>query len=94
MVVERPGVTEEDLRDAVFDWLDRTGWIELFEETAIDRAADDDTFDPDDDVDDLIEAVIDEHVECIHEVCATYPIGTVVVRRGNLVMTRSFPTAA
>ena len=25
MVVDRPGVTEDDLRDAVFDWLDRAG---------------------------------------------------------------------
>ena len=24
---ELPGVTEDDLRDAVFDWLDRSGWI-------------------------------------------------------------------
>ena len=39
MVAERPGVTEDDLRDAVFDWLDRTGWIDLFEQTAHERAA-------------------------------------------------------
>jgi hypothetical protein len=51
-------------------------------------------FDADHDVDDLIEAVIDEHVDCIHEVCSTYPVGTVVVRRGTLVMTRQYPSAA
>jgi hypothetical protein len=95
MVVERPGVTEEDLRDAVFDWLDRTGWIDLFEETARDRASVyGGELDIDGDVDDLIESIIDEHVDCIHEVCAAYPVGTVVVRRGTRVMTRSFPTAA
>jgi hypothetical protein len=103
MVAERPGVTEDDLRDAVFDWLDRGGWTDLFEQTARDRARlpidrhdddDDDEFDIDGDVDDLIESIIDEHVDCIHQVCAAYPVGTVVVRHGTRVMTRSYPTAA
>ncbi len=95
MVAERPGVTEDDLRDAVFDWLDRSGWIELFEQTAQERLeAGDGRTGPDDDVDDLIESIIDEHVDCIHEVCDSYPVGTVVARRGNLVAARSFPTAA
>ncbi len=95
MVVDRPGVTEDDLRDAVFDWLDRSGWIDLFEETARERSdASDDLFDPGGDVDDLIEAIIDEHVDCIREICAAYPVGTVVVRRGTRVMIRSYPTAA
>ncbi len=97
MVAERPGVTEDDLRDAVFDWLDRTGWIDLFEETASERSefgAGDQRVHTDHDVDDLIEAIIDEHVDCIQEVCSTYPVGTVVVRRGTLVMTRQYPSAA
>lgn len=95
MVVDRPGVSEGDLRDAVFDWLDRSGWIDLFEQTALERSdASDDRFDTDDDIDDLIEAIIDEHVDCIHEICSTYPVGTVVVRRGTRVMTRSYPSAA
>ena len=97
MVVDRPGVTENDLRDAVFDWLDRTGWIDLLEDTSHERAAssiDSDEFGLDDDVDDLIESIIDEHVDCIHGVCSAYPIGTVVVRLGDLVMTRAFPSAA
>ena len=97
LVVARPGVTEGDLRAAVFDWLDRGGWIDLFESTAIERSAArgrTDRFDLDDDVDDFIEAVIDEHVELINEVCAAYPEGTVVQRRGQFVMTRAFPTAA
>jgi hypothetical protein len=97
MVVERPGVTEDDLRDAVFDWLDRTGWIDLFEETARERASIDDDdleFDVDGDVDDLIESIIDEHVDCIHQVCSAYPIGSVVVRRGTRIMTRFLPHAA
>ena len=95
MVADRPGVAEGDLRDGVFDWLDRCGWIDLFEETAAERsAARHDTIDPNGDVDDMIEAIIDEHVDCINEICSTYPVGTVVVRRGTQVMTRSYPTAA
>jgi hypothetical protein len=94
MVAERPGVTERDLRDAVFDWLDRTGWIDLFEETARDRASHDHDVDIDGDVDDLIESIIDEHVDCINEICAAYPVGTVVIRRGLRVTTRSYPSAA
>jgi hypothetical protein len=95
MVVERPGVTAGDLRDAVFDWLDRNGWIELFEQTAEERASSlVGQCDVDDDVDDLIESIIDEHVDCIRQVCSAYPVGTVVVRRGTRIMTRSMPHAA
>lgn len=96
MIAERPGVTEDDLRDAVFDWLDRTGWIDLFEETAHERGSidDDAEFDVDGDVDDLIESIIDEHVESINDICSTYPVGTVISRRGSLVTTRTHPFAA
>jgi hypothetical protein len=95
MVVERPGVTEDDVRDAVFDWMDRCGWIDLFEQAARERAdANDGVVDPNDDVDDLIESIIDEHMDCIHAICRTCPDGTVVTRRGTLVTTRSHPFAA
>jgi hypothetical protein len=97
MVVDREGVTEADVRDAVFDWLDRGGWIDLFETTARERCAADtgaNAMEPDDDVDDLIESIIDEHVDAMHEICHTYPVGSVIVRRGNLVMVRSYPAAA
>lgn len=93
MVAERPGVAEEDVRDAVFDWLDRCGWIDLLEHTAAERAGTD-APDPDGDVDDLIESIIDEHVDCIHQICSTYPVGSVVVRCGTLVAARWYPTAA
>ncbi len=99
MVVDRPGVTEADLRDAVFDWLDRGGWIELLEAAAEERAlrhcSDElDDLGVHDDVDGTIESIIDEHVESIRYVCSTYPEGSVVVRRGPLVMTRDHPFAA
>jgi hypothetical protein len=96
MVVDRPGVTEADLRDAVFDWLDRGGWIELLESAAIERVlAGCDPVEAElDDVDDTIESIIDEHVEMIREVCSAYPQGSILARRGPLVMTRDRPFAA
>ena len=92
MIVERPGVTEDDLRDAVYDWLDRGGWIDLLEQTAQERAAR--TGNEVDDVDEIIVDMIDEHVDTIAQVCVAYPEGTVVIRRGDLVVPRSMPSAA
>ncbi len=89
MVVDRPGITEQDLRDAVHDWMDRGGWIELLEQTAADRSIADH-----DEVDAMVEAIIDEHVEMITAVCAGFAEGTVVERHGTLVMERSAPFAA
>ena len=99
MVVDRPGVTEADLRDAVYDWLDRGGWIDLLEQTATDRsiAAGHDGclgIDEYDDIDAMVDSVIAEHLDMIHEVCSSFPEGTVVVRRGPLVAARSHPFAA
>jgi hypothetical protein len=99
MVVERPGITEGDLRDAVYDWLDRGGWIELLEQTAIERSiaaghhgcpavADLD------EIDGIVEGIIDEHVEMIEAVCSNFTEGTVVERHGTVVMARSAPFAA
>jgi len=99
MVVNRPGVTEADLRDAVYDWLDRGGWIDLLEQTAVDRsiAAGHDgclAIDQYDSIDTMVESIIAEHLDMIHEVCSSFPEGTVVVRRGRLVAARSHPFAA
>jgi hypothetical protein len=99
MVVNRPGVTEADLRDAVYDWLDRGGWIDLLEQTAVDRsiAAGHDghlAIDEYDSIDTMVDSIIAEHVDMIHEVCSSFPEGTVVVRRGPLVAARSHPFAA
>jgi hypothetical protein len=97
MVVDRPGVTEADLRDAVYDWLDRGGWIDLLEQTAVDRsvaAGHDGCLDEYDDIDAMVDSVIDEHVDMITEVCSSFPEGTVIVRRGPLVAARSHPFAA
>ena len=99
MVVNRPGVTEADLRDAVYDWLDRGGWIDLLEQTAVDRsiAAGHDgdlAIDEYDTIDAMVDSIIAEHLDMIHEVCSSFPEGTVVVRRGPLVAARSHPFAA
>ena len=99
MVVNRPGVTEADLRDAVYDWLDRGGWIDLLEHTAVDRsiaAGHDDylAIDEYDTVDTMVDSIIAEHLDMIHEVCSSFPEGTVIVRRGPLVAARSHPFAA
>jgi hypothetical protein len=85
MVVERPGVTEADLRDAVHDWLERGGWIELLEQTGMSDL---------DEIDSIVNAVIDEHLDMILEVCAAYPEGTVVTRFGPFVAARQHPFAA
>ncbi len=94
MIVERPGVTDADLREAVYDWLDRGGWIDLLEQTSTDRGVDDHIHDIDDGVDDIVESIIDEHLEMISEICTSFPEGTVIVRRGHLVAARSHPFAA
>ena len=100
MVVNRPGVTEADLRDAVYDWLDRGGWIDLLEQTAVDRSIaagrdGDIAIDEFDTIDTMVDfSIIAEHLDMIHEVCSSFPEGTVVVRRGPLVAARSHPFAA
>ena len=95
MVVDRPGVTEADLRDAVYDWLDRGGWIDLLEQTADDRTAVlDDDLARSDEIDWIVEGIIDEHLELIRQVCDAYPAGSIIVRHGTMVRTRSYPTAA
>ena len=79
-VVDLPHLTEGDLRDALFDSLERGGWLDLL------RA------EPDYDI--IVEDMIDEHVQAIAAVCARCPVGTVVERSGALVFTRSLPFAA
>lgn len=82
MIVERSGVSRDDLRDAVYDWLDRGGWFDLVEQ-------DDREFE-----EDLVQNMVDEHIEMIDNVCMSFPVGTVLGRSGSLVASRSMPTAA
>lgn len=93
MIVDRPGVSESDLRDAVYDWLDRGGWINLVEQ-ATDERNDLDANAPFEYADDTVEDMVNEHVDAIVEVCTSFQIGTVLGRRGSLIASRSMPTAA
>jgi len=97
MIVERPGIERADLRDAVHESLRRGGWIELIEdefkaecERSDEEAAALLLRHPDD----TIEEIIDEHVETIEDVCAAFPLHTVICRQGSLVFPRMMPNAA
>jgi len=93
MVVDRPAIGERDLREAIGEWLDRSGWGALVRqacecgECSVDG-------EPADDPDVVIAELIDEHVEVIERVCSSFPVGTVVVRSGDLVFARAIPDAA
>ncbi len=94
MVVDRPGVTVADLRDAVYDWLERGGAVDIIHEIA--DLAMEDASDPGGwaDPHDTIEAIIDEHVEVIGAICANFAEGTVLCRIGTHIFPRTMPSAA
>jgi hypothetical protein len=99
MIVERPDITEAELREAVEDWLDRCGWIRLLEDAAIERSVAAGHggslgVDEEDEIDDMIAALVDEHMELVAEVCAAFPVGTVVTRSGDRISARRQPFAA
>jgi hypothetical protein len=87
VVADRPGVTEADLRRAVHHWLDHQGTIDL-----IVQAAEAGEYELDGQVvTDPVAAVaelVDAHLKEIHEICAGFPVGTVVSRLGTLVSER------
>lgn len=91
MVVDLPHLTEDDLRQAVLDWLTASGWADLFRDAA---EVDAGTIDPFHDVEEMLSSMVDEHIELITEVCESFPTGTVLERRGSVVTARSWPTAA
>lgn len=93
MVVDRPGVTEHILRTRLHDWLDCTGTIDLVVQAVEDgeyEVAGEVFHDPVAAVDDLVSAHVDE----IREICANYPVGTIVSRMGQLVAPRTMSAAA
>ncbi len=91
MVVDLPHLSEDDLRRAITDWLDTSGWTDLFRSAA---DVDDGFTESFDDVDEMLDAMVDEHLELIAEVCDAFPDGTVLERSGTIVAARSFPAAA
>lgn len=83
-VADRPNLTRAEVRRAVHDLLDEVGWIDdLVQaveagETSFDGHA----------VSDPVwatECMIDEHLAQIEQICASFPVGTVVSRLGDLV---------
>ena len=48
----------------------------------------------DDDLDAMLGAIVDEHVDTIDTICSAYPVGTVLERDGDEVRPRGFAAAA
>lgn len=100
MVVERPGLGEDDLWWAVRDYLERGGWVDLITESIDEaRRAEEEgrPFDDGlvrDDPEHVIDEIVAEHVEAIEEICRSFPDGTIVSRQGTLVAARVMPDAA
>lgn len=84
MVVDRPGVTLADLKRRIHDWLDCAGIVDTIVQAveAGEYVVDGELFDdPIAAVDDLVMA----HLHDIHQICAEFPVGTVLSRLGSLV---------
>ncbi len=98
MVVDRPGVTEADLRVRVHEWLECSGVVDaVMQIRELDDDAEDEVEDDDPDLRDPvaeIAEIVDDHVREIRLICATYPVGTVVSRLGSLVAPRHVARAA
>jgi hypothetical protein len=96
MIVDRPTIGPDDLRDAVHESLRRGGWINLLE-SAYDAECEQCDGERAAGVghpDDTVREIIDEHVETIEDVCDAFPVHTVICRQGSLVFARSLPAAA
>ena len=93
MVVDRPGVTEAAIRSRIHEWLDCSGTVDLIVQASeageyeVDGVC---VVDPVGAVDELVSA----HLTEIRTICATYPVGTIVSRLGQLVAPRHLASAA
>ena len=85
MVVDRPLITPDDLRRAVTDSLERSGWVDLLRG---EHGDDDEAIRAD------LNDIADEHVEFIEMVCSHFAPGTVVGRNGSAISARSSSIAA
>lgn len=79
-VADRPNLDRLELRRALHGLLEEVGWIDEMMQ-AIES---DDAGDADDPVW-ATERMIDDHLAQIDEICATFPVGTVLSRLGDLV---------
>lgn len=80
MVADLPHLSEADLRQAVADWLDRSGWADLLRNAS--------------DSDEMLDSLIDEHLDVLAEICNAFPVGSVVERSGTRISARVLPFAA
>lgn len=92
-VVDRPGVTEADLRRRIHEWLDCRGVVAAVVEGAESGSLEVDGMPVVDAVAALAD-LVDDHVREIRLICATYAVGTVVSRLGSLVAPRHLARAA
>jgi hypothetical protein len=93
MVVDRPGVTEADLRRRIHDWLDCTGTIDWIVSAAESGEYQVDGLIVQDPVAAVAE-LVDAHLHEIRLICQAFVIGTTVSRLGTLVSSRLYSTAA
>ena len=93
MVVDRPGVTQAELRRLIHDWLDHKGTVGLIVQAAEDGDYQVDGFPITDPVP-AVADLVDAHLEMISDICEGFPIGTVVSRMGTLVSERVSRKAA
>ena len=91
MVVDLAHLSESDLREAISDWLVASGWTDLFRSAAEADGGFTGSFD---DIEAMLEAIVDEHLELIADVCESFPVGSVLERRGTIVQARMWPAAA
>lgn len=84
-VVELEHVTRHELRAVLTDWVERSGWSDMF------RTVDDID---DAEVDELVASVVDEHIDAIEAVAESFPVGTIIERTGTEIRSRSVRRAA
>jgi hypothetical protein len=87
MVVDRPHLSESQVRQLIHEWLDCLGTIDL-----VVQAAENGEFEVSGQlVTDPVVAIHDlitDHLEEMRTICAAYPVGTVLSRMGSLVAAR------
>ena len=84
MIVERPGVTEADLRRRIHEWLDCQGVIDTVHQS-VERGEYSVNGEPADDPVQAVADLVADHLREIRLICASYDVGTVVSRFGSLV---------
>ena len=86
-VADRPNLDRVELRRLLHELLGAIGWIDdVVQEAEVDDDADDPVW--------ATERMIDAHLNQIDEICAAFPVGTVLARLGDLVSPTVEPRAA